>query len=171
MKLYHFTHLNHLIDIIKDKELKLTDSNLLTPTSPFRDLTSLYKPVVWFSKTMSFKDAEKGIGVKFRKVSLEYDKSAISIAVDTSVLSQDFFVWHIWAKENGIEDKWFKRLIRTAPSWKSFYITEKAVPLADDTQIFLRTDIAKRIGTNKMKFTLKEFEEQFLDKIAKEKCN
>lgn len=52
MKLYHITNIFHLGEILSDKEIKLTDSNLLTPTSPYKDATSLYKPVAWFNKDL-----------------------------------------------------------------------------------------------------------------------
>ena len=38
MKLYHFTSLGHLVKILKDKELKLTSSNLKEPPDLSKEL-------------------------------------------------------------------------------------------------------------------------------------
>ena len=144
MMLYHYTSLEHLAQILEDREIHLTASNLLKPIAPhivngnFVDETDSYKPVVWFTSVMDFGRA-KGAGLDGSIL----DKTAAAIAVDST--SQNFVKWETWAKRNRIETSWFNALKRTAPLWETFYITEQPVPITNDTRIIFRPDIQQKL--------------------------
>ncbi len=138
--LYHYTNLAHLQEIIKDKKLKLSPSNLLKPVKPhfengsFVDETDSYKPVVWFTSELlsgnqSYKMAKNN--------GLTFEKTQGVIIVPTSMLGFTYAKWDEWAIANGIDRKWFQNLKDTAPGWKNFYISEKEVPITDEVQLHL----------------------------------
>ena len=140
MKLYHYTNIDHLFQILKDGEIKVTRSNIVRPINPqvvngkFIDQTDNIKPVVWFSSLEDFEAAKfSGMGAH---------KTEVAIQVDTMGLQQ-FHKWDKWAIANGIDDKWFAILKRTAPAWEHFYITEAPVKITDSVRIIPRPDLEK----------------------------
>lgn len=144
MNLYHYTSLDHLQQILSDKKLKLTQSNLLRPVNPRIENgtivsdTDYYKPVVWFSSVLNFDKAKDcGLSGSFQ------DKTEAVIVIKSS--KQPFYKWSEWAKKNGIEKQWFNDLKKTAPLWNSFYITELPVKIDNDTGIIFRPDIAEEL--------------------------
>ena len=139
MKLYHYTSLGHLLQIFSNGQLKLTPSNLLRTKNivivngEATDPTDKYKPVVWFTDLLDF---DKAINCGLKS---EIDKTAVAIEIDTDNYSQSFEKWDKWAVKNGIDKYWFSILKKTAPQWKTFYITEKPVTLDEETGIIYKT--------------------------------
>lgn len=145
MKLYHYTSLEHLQQILNAGQINLTASNLLKPKAPhfkngsFVDETDRYKPVVWFSSLLDFKKAtDCGL----------YDtKTEAAIQID-SPGKPLFRKWDNWARENNIEKEWFDALKKSAPLWRTFYITEKPVKIDENTRIVFRPDIQDSFISN-----------------------
>lgn len=138
MKLYHYTSLEHLRQILTDGKINLSASNLLRPINPhmenrcFVDDTDNYKPVVWFTSLLDF-DRAVNCGLSPSKT-----EAAIQIESPGKPL---FRKWDKWAIENSIEKKWFDTLKETAPLWKTFYITETPVKINETARIIFRPDI------------------------------
>ena len=150
MKLYHYTSIDHLQQILTDNEIKLTCSNLLKPKNlkivneAFIDETDGYKPVVWFTSILDF-DRAKQCGL----VGGNSDKTEAAIEVDIPCPElQSVYKWDSWAKANNIDEEWFLALKTTAPLWNSFYISERPVKIDDRTEIIFRPDIKKLLESN-----------------------
>ena len=144
MKLYHYTSLERLDQILADGELKLTRSNLVEPKSPHLDIknrrvvdeTDNIKPVVWFTSSLDF---DKAALVGFSGSAM--GKTEVAIQIETGI--QVFHKWDKWAISNGIEETWFQALKKTAPLWDTFYICEHPVKIDDYTMLCFRPDIAQ----------------------------
>ena len=137
--LYHYTSFEHLQDIIETKQIKLCPSNLLRPIRPhiknnsLVDMTDSYKPVVWFtSELYRFDELQKIINN-----GLSQKKAQAVICVPTNLFGFVYKKWDEWAVENGIEKKWFEILKKTAPNWRTFYVSERPVPITDDVEIMV----------------------------------
>lgn len=145
MKLYHYTSLNNLRQILEDAEIKTSPSNLLKPVAPklingtFTDETDSYKPVVWFTSTSDFDGVAYALGL----VGSATDKTEAAIEVETAMKA--FYKWEAWAQKNGIEKEWFEALKKTAPGWADFYLTEAPVKITGDCRIIFRPDIAEML--------------------------
>lgn len=146
MILFHYTSFSHLSEILEDGIIKTTNSNLLEPTNMHVENhvlvsdTDWYKPVVWFSSELDFENANNnGLGGGLM------DKTEVAIAIDTTG-PQMFYKWDEWAIRNNIQPRWFERLKRTGPNWRTWYISERPVQITDTTRIIPRP------GTNMDKF-------------------
>lgn len=143
MKLYHYTAIYHLQQILKDRLIKTTASNLLEPVNlrienhNMVSDTDHYKPVVWFSSELDFDSAIKN-GLDGSAL----DKTEVAIEIDTSG-PQLFFKWDEWAQQNGIKEAWFERLKRTGPNWRTWYVSENPVRITSTTRIIPRPDMDK----------------------------
>ena len=138
MILYHYTSREHLKEILKSREIKLTASNLLKPVKPaiingkLSDVTDNYKPVVWLTSLLDFSKAIQA--------GLTIEKTEAAIQIEMSPL-QPFYKWADWAERNGIDKEWYQALKNTAPLWETFYITEYPLKITDTTRIIFRPDI------------------------------
>lgn len=144
MKLYHYTSIEHLEQILDDGKIRLSPSNLLRPINPhivhgeLVDETDKYKPVVWFTSVLDF-DKAREAGLAGSAV----DKTEVAIVIEPTPLEMRcmFHKWDKWAMANYIEGAWFRALKKVAPQWQSFYVTEHPVMISNDTGIIFRPDI------------------------------
>ena len=147
MTLYHYTSLYHLRQILDTGYIKLTASNLLQPVAPrlvngvFVDETDNYKPVVWLTDTLDFGTA-KANGL----VGGMFDKTEVAIVIENATL-KDFKYWVRWAKDNRMDKAWFKALTSDTPNFRSWYITEKPIPVDKSVPIVYRPDVLERLNT------------------------
>lgn len=148
MILYHYTSLSNLRQILDEKVIKTTASNLFKPIAPklvngtFADTTDIYKPVVWFTTIDRF-DLASGCGL----YGAADDKTEAAIVVNTAgpIIFQK---WDQWAIKNGIEKLWFSRLKETAPYWETFYVSEIPIPINENTSISFRPDVMQQFMLN-----------------------
>lgn len=140
MKFYHYTSLDHLRQILAERKINLTASNLLKPIAPhivngnLVDETDSYKPVAWFTSLLDFDRAIK--------CGLYPEKTEAAIVFETTEKDR-FRKWEEWATENGIEKEWFDNLKQTAPLWRTFYVSEKPVYFDKNTGVIFRPDIQR----------------------------
>lgn len=159
MELYHFTCIDHLMDILETGVIKCSNSQLKQPTAEeTRVLTKFYKgskeppteteqkllkqaivgknPVVWFTDK---KDPER-MGLDANKpVDLIYDKKQICIVVEQT---PDFKHWQEWALKKHINLDWYRR-ITNGYDYKSWYILERPLKLSEIKE-WLATDEAMK---------------------------
>lgn len=142
-ELYHYTSCEHLKEILNDKTIKLTASNLLRPLNPtlrngvLADVTDSYKPVVWFTSLLDFKKAiQAGLTIRKTEVAIMFDALPL----------QTVHKWTEWAERNNIEREWFDRLKVSAPLYDTFYITECPIKITERTKIIFRPDIKRFIS-------------------------
>ena len=146
LKLYHYTSLYHLQQILADGEIKTAPSNLLKPVNPkivngcLCDETDTYKPVVWLTSVLDFYQAEK-VGLSGSVL----DKTEAVIQITTTPL-QMFYKWEKWAQQNKIDKNWFEALKNTAPGWEDFYVTETPIKIDDNCKIIFRPDIMEKLS-------------------------
>lgn len=144
LKLYHYTSLYHLQQILTDGEIKTSPSNLLKPVNPrivngcLCDETDIYKPVVWLTSVFDFNQAEK-VGLS----GSIFDKTEVAIQITTTL--QGFYKWEKWAQQNQIDKNWFAALKKTAPGWKDFYVAESPIKIDDNCNIIFRPDIMEKL--------------------------
>lgn len=143
MKLYHYTSINHLKEILRSGEIRLTASNLMKPKNPtllngrLVDETDNYMPVVWFTDTLDFETAYNcGLSGGIE----DKTEAAITVTVNDTMT---FYKWDQWAEQNDIDPEWFEALKKTAPEWDTFYISETPVKITNETGIIFRPDIAE----------------------------
>lgn len=135
--LYHYTSYHHMLEIIDSGKLKLTNSNLLFPANPRVENgnivsdTDLYKPVVWLTS----RETPENIGVYFDDNPLppEYDKRRIRITIPYIVLL-GIRPWDQWARQNNMDRRWWHALT-DGMDYRSWYITEKEIPLSAASQV------------------------------------
>lgn len=145
LTLYHYTSTAHLQQILTDREIKLTCSNLLPPKNPrivngnVVSDTDNYKPVVWFSSVLDF-NAAAFCGLAGSIV--DKTEAAIMVVIRPPMIAHKRAEW---ATANDIETEWFNRLKATAPAWETFYITEYPVKFDENTRIIFRPDIAAEL--------------------------
>ena len=147
MELYHYTSASYLQQILSDGYLRLTRSNLKQARNPkiengsFADVTDSFKPVVWFSNELNFENANDN-GFLSEGV---LDKTEVAIAI-LNANKAVFKKWDEWAKKNNIDKEWFRVMKKTAPNWRTFYISEMTIYLNEwDTRIVFRPDIAEKL--------------------------
>ena len=136
--LFHFTSYLHMMEIIRDGKIKLTNSNLLAPTNlriengkALSD-TDYYKPVVWL--TSSYVPERLGVSIivpdEFKQTE-EYkqtNKKRIRFEIPATEDLQ-IYKWSQWATANNIDDKWRKVLTKNM-NYNSWYVTEKEIPIS-----------------------------------------
>ena len=144
MTYYHYTSLDHLREILDEKRIDLTASNLLRPVAPrivngtFADpATDNVKPVVWLASNLDFDVAINN--------GLPYEKTEAVIAIQAN-RAISIIKWDKWAVANGIEKSWFNALKQTAQNWDNFYISEAPIPITETTGIIFRPDIMKQFN-------------------------
>lgn len=146
MLLYHYTSLDNLQQILDDKRIKTSPSNLLKPINPhlingkFIDETDTHKPVVWFTSLLDFEKA-RACGLTGSIV----DKTEAAICINSLEAKK----WAIWATQNNIDKSWFKALKASAPMWETFYIVEHDILFDENTKIVLRPDIMENFKQDK----------------------
>ena len=146
MTLYHYTSLELLRQILNDKEIKLSPSNLLKPVNPkiingeLVDETDSYKPVVWLTSVSDFNKVVNTTGLEGSIT----DKTEAAIVIETNPI-QAFYKWDTWALKNGIDTEWFKALKKTASGWNDFYITETPIKIDKRCNIIFRPDIYDKL--------------------------
>ncbi len=151
MMLYHFTSRWHLQQILKDGYLKLTPSNLKEPydlqiiNGKAISSTDNIKPVVWLTTVEEFEKAAN-CGISGASV----DKTEARIEIDTSKYPlQAFYKWDKWAIKNGTDIQWFELLKKTAPEWKTFYVSEHPIKILNSYPcISFRPDIFKELASD-----------------------
>lgn len=130
--LYHYTALEHLLSIMEEKKLRLSESNLTDWRKHTFDVQAynegrlnLYKPVVWMT-TEKEPDA-KALGL----TSSVLDKSVIRITIKKRPY---FKKWRDWSRKNNINKEWAKHVEkdRNANTW---WISELTVSLKDIVMI------------------------------------
>lgn len=128
--LYHYTSLEHLVEIIVSGRIKTGPSDLLTPKAYYLvngrvicPETDDYKPVVWLTDS----ESPESMGLD----GAHYSKKRIRISVPKKTC---FKKWDKWADENNMEPQWKKAFARDL-NWKSWYITESAISLDDVSEI------------------------------------
>lgn len=140
MNFIHYTSLENLMKIRKDKVIKLTASNLVKPiglqlsNGNLVDITDSIKPVVWLTSDSSFKTAMNN--------GLTMNKTEVAIVIPGGVI-MNIMKWDKWAVRNGINKEWFDCLKSTAPNWETFYVSESPIPFSSATEVRLRPDVVK----------------------------
>lgn len=142
MKLYHYTSLEHLREILKSKEIKVSPSNLLCPVDPklingvLTDITDSYKPTVWLTTIADFGKA--------LQMGLTITKTEALIQIE-ALPNITVYRWTEWAERNGIDKQWYNDLKATAPLYKTFYVSERPIKITNQTQIVFRPDIKAQL--------------------------
>ena len=146
-KLYHYTSIEHLQEILSDGVIKRTCSNLAFPTNCRIEEgcvvsdTDHIKPVVWFTdKQLDVTDNGKGLGIYGGIM----DKTACAIVLQNPTPNK-YIKWSDWAIKNHIDPEWFDALKSSAPYWDSFYICEKPVKIDHNVKIIIRSDILEEL--------------------------
>ena len=133
MILYHYTSWYHMMEIIASGHITRAPSNLLKPKNPFIDSGTLvdpetdeYKPVIWLT------DSESPERLGIDGPPPEYSKKRVRFSIP---MQPHFTKWDKWAKRNKMDTDW-KRCLTSGMNWKSWYISEKEIPLENVSQIF-----------------------------------
>lgn len=115
--LYHFTCALHLPSILKEKQLRVTCSNL----SPY-DFS--LKPVVWLTTN---KDPDREGNALYSAV----DKTEIRITVKRQ---KHHKYWPTWSRKNKILDWWAESLEKDCNP-DTWWVSEKSIPFGDIIKI------------------------------------
>jgi phosphoglucomutase len=116
--------------------LKLTSSNLKEPKEIWTEIhngiytlrtdVDRYKPVVWLTD----KNSPEGLGLDYNPFGggrVNFSKKIIRI----SITKEDTYkYWLSWVKKNNIDKSWMRSLIN-GMDYRSWYISEKEILLAD----------------------------------------
>lgn len=146
-QLYHYTSLDHLQEILSDKVIKTTCSNLFRPINARIEKgncvsdTDNIKPVVWFTdKILDEKDNGSTLGISGSL----YDKTECAIVI-LNPTPNKYKKWSDWAIANNTDKEWFEALKKTAPDWESFYICEKPVKIDNNVRVYFRPDVYNQL--------------------------
>lgn len=156
MKLYHYTSLWHLEKILADGEIKLSPSNLKEPVDlhfvngAVVSSFDSYHPVVWLSNKLDF-DTAKDNGLSGSIV----DKTECALVIRNCTTPR-YRYWLTWAKEHKMEKEWFKAMIESAPNYKTWFITEKPIPVDDNVSVVFRPDIYERLQRGEYRIKIKD---------------
>lgn len=166
MKLYHFTSISHLMDILETGVVKLSNSQLKKPTAAEARVLNKYikgssepptqaeqklleqaligkNPVVWFTDR---EDPER-IGlddVTNKPVDLIHDKKQVCIVVEQT---PEFKHWQEWALKKHINLDWY-RAITNGCDYKSWYILERPLKLSEIKEWRTTDEAIKYIDDN-----------------------
>jgi hypothetical protein len=135
--LYHYTSAFHLPLILKSGFLKLTESNLLMPTSyedslP-KEISQLYKPVVWL--TSDYAPSKLGMETDF------LNKHEIRITVREH---KHYEPWLVWSRNNRIKKSWAK-ILENGCNPNSWYISESTIFLNNEELLKIENTITGEI--------------------------
>ena len=139
MILYHYTTLQHYLEIVVAGQINTTHSELLRPvnihlngegTAWVDEATDNYKPVVWLTSHPNASSEDYG-----SSDTTMISKTEARIAIKRR---HGMFLWSAWAKQNHIETSWFESLKNSMPDWKNVYVCEKPIPTSD----FLSVDVS-----------------------------
>ena len=144
-ELYHFTSYQHMLEIIVAGKIIRTESNLLYPVNMRKVNGRIisdadgYKPVVWLTDSI----LPGRLGLDIPGVSPEYAKDRIRLTIDPALI--DAVKWTVWADQNNMDAAWRAQLTR-GQNFRSWYITEKEIPIAAVTHIYDRFKRIEIIG-------------------------
>ncbi len=147
MTLYHYTTLQHYLEIVVAGQINTTHSELLRPVSIHLndegnawvdEATDNYKPVVWLTSNPNAVSEDYG----------NYDTATVSKTEVRIAIKRrhGMFLWSAWAKQNRIETSWFESLKNNMPDWKSVYVCEKPIPTSEFLSVDVSTAALKRDG-------------------------
>lgn len=113
MILYHFTCLLHLPKIREDGVITTTESNIGSPRPDWPPTGEHHGPdVVWLTTEPKRTAASHGLdrSETTDDIATVADKTAVRIKVQ--VPDDEAFYWPDWARDQGIDDRWFDLLGR-----------------------------------------------------------
>lgn len=126
--LYHYTCKQHVNSILKEG-LRLSPSNLLVPINmrvvggSLVSDTDWYKPVVWFSDSIS--PERNGLDGSI------FDKKEICITVEKT---SEYKFWNVWANQNHIDKRW-KKALKDGYNYLSWFVIERPVEVEEIVRI------------------------------------
>lgn len=123
--------------IMKSGFLQVTESNLIEPKNyqdalP-KELSQLYKPVVWLTTT----ETAKGNGLEGGCL----NKYEIRITLRKR---DSYENWTLWSKNNRIKSSWAKKLSRVGNP-NSWYISEKIIPLSAEEVLKIENTVTGEV--------------------------
>ena len=135
--LYHYTSMFHLPQILASGYLKLTESNLLMPTSNENVLPmerTLYKPVVWL--TSSIDPSGHGLISTYG-----VNKKEVRITIRDR---KHYQPWLVWSRNNRINKSWAKKLEldRNPNSW---FISESIISLSCEELLRIENTVSGEV--------------------------
>ena len=147
MLLYHYTTMQHYLEIVVSGQINTTHSELLRPvnlhlnaegTAWVDEATDDYKPVVWLTCEPNAKSEDYG-----NWDTATESKTEVRIAVEKA---KDMYLWNAWRKANRMEEEWFEQLRSNMPGWRDVYVCERPIPTSDFVEVRIRVEAAKRFG-------------------------
>jgi hypothetical protein len=121
MILYHFTSMIHLPSIMKDGHLKLTESNIGSPSPKMRPHGTHRGPdVVWLT--------EEPHPTKTNIDAMGTPKGEVRITVE--IPQSDLYRWNSWAPAFGIQPDWYD-LLSLYGDPDTWWLTEREIPASE----------------------------------------